>query len=377
MTLQTTGSAGLAPEMKVYYDRRLLTRALPMLLHSKFAQRRGIPRRGGKTIEFRKFATLGVATTALTEGTPPAGQSLSVSNITATVEQYGGFVSFSDLVATTTIDPLLEETTDLLAEQAAESIDELVRDVLVTGTNVQYSGSANAARTDLASGDIIDVVDKPEINGIRAEFPNNKTETWIGPSVTSGTPRYGFGVIGPSDPYEPYTALQDSTDVGYQDGNLIMSAEPGSPDTRPNALLPFAAPTDSASTVSGELVNFYGKSAIGFTNSGATNANFETSGQAWLELDFTALFLNGDGIPRWTFHTGGTSTTISGTFTLDNHSYNRAAVSYDPVNHVAAATVDGNVVASVPYDAASIKYAGVEGTLFGHLDNFTVRTGTV
>src|SRR5690242_13589603 len=26
------------------------------------------------------------------------------------------------------------------------------------------------------SGDIIDVVDKPEINGIRAEFPNNKTE---------------------------------------------------------------------------------------------------------------------------------------------------------------------------------------------------------
>jgi N4-gp56 family major capsid protein len=145
--------------MKVYYDRRLLTRALPMLLHSKFAQRRGIPRRGGKTIEFRKFATLGTATTALTEGTPPAGQSLSVSNITATVEQYGGFVSFSDLVATTTIDPLLEETTDLLAEQAAESIDELVRDVLVTGTNVQYAGSANAARTDLAAGDIIDVVD--------------------------------------------------------------------------------------------------------------------------------------------------------------------------------------------------------------------------
>lgn len=153
MALQTTGSAGLAPEMKVYYDRRLLARALPMLLHAKFGQKRGIPRRGGKTIEFRKFATLGVAKTPLTEGTPPASQALSVSNITATVDQYGGVVNFSDMVATTTIDPLLEETTDLLAEQAAESIDEIIRDVLITGTNVIYAGTGNTATGDVAAGD--------------------------------------------------------------------------------------------------------------------------------------------------------------------------------------------------------------------------------
>lgn len=161
MALVTTGDAGLAPEMKVYYDRRLLTRALPILLHSKFAQKRGIPKRGGKTIEFRKFATLGVAKTPLTEGVPPAGKSLEVTNITATVEQFGDFVAFSDLVATTTIDPLLEETTDLLAEEAGETIDELVRDELVNGTNVIYSDvgviGANNSRDDLASGDEMSV----------------------------------------------------------------------------------------------------------------------------------------------------------------------------------------------------------------------------
>jgi len=237
-------------------------------------------------------------------------------------------------------------------------------------------GHAQTTRYD-QGGKVVDVGRHPEVNGIRAEYPNNKAETWIGPSVTSGAPRYGFGVIGPSDPYESYTSLQDSTDFGYQDGNLIMSAEPGSPDTRPNALLPFPAPTDSASTVSAELVNFYGKSAIGFSSSGATNANFETSGQAWLELDFTALFLNGDGIPRWTFHTGGLSNTISGTFTLDNFSYNRAAVSYDPVNHIASASINGNVVASVPYTAQTIKYVGLEGSNNGNADNFSVYRGTV
>ena len=157
MTLQTTGLAGLAPEMKTYYDRRLIARALPTLLHARFAQRRTIPRRGGKIIEFRKFSSLGVSKTALTEGTPPAGQSLTVTAITATVLQYGDGVKFSDLVRTTTIDPILEETTDLLAEQAAESIDEIVRDALVLGTSVQYWDGSRAARVNIAATDTLNV----------------------------------------------------------------------------------------------------------------------------------------------------------------------------------------------------------------------------
>jgi hypothetical protein len=228
-------------------------------------------------------------------------------------------------------------------------------------------GHAQGTRYD-QGGKIIDVGRHREVNGIRAEYGNNKTETWTGPSVTSGTPRWQFSVVGPSDPYEPYTPLQDSTDpsLGYQDGLLSIVGEPGSPDTRPNALLPFPAPTDSASTVSGDIVNFNGKTAIGFSNSSTTNRNFETNGQAWLELDTTAFFVNGDGIARWTFHTNGLSgATLSGTFTLDNNGYNRAAVSYDPVNHVAAAMVNGEVVASLPYTAQPIKYVGVEGTNVG------------
>ncbi len=157
MTLQTTASAGLTPEMKVYYDRRLIERALPVLLHSKFAQRRGIPKRGGRTVEFRKFQTLGVSKTALTEGTPPAGQSLTALAITAGVSQFGDAIFFSDLVSTTTFDPVLEETTDLLAEQAAESIDEIIRDELVLGTSVQFWDGSRAARVNITATDTLNV----------------------------------------------------------------------------------------------------------------------------------------------------------------------------------------------------------------------------
>jgi hypothetical protein len=228
-------------------------------------------------------------------------------------------------------------------------------------------------------GSIIDVVDKPEIDGIRAEFPNNRTESWFG-TETSGAASWRFAVISPGDPYEPFTPLQVN-EFGAQDGDLaLVGAELGEPDTRPAALLPFAAPADSAYTVSADTVAFIGRTAIGFSSSSATNHNFETNGQAWLELDTTGLSVIGGntGIVRWTFHTDGLSgPALSGTYHLSPTAYNRAAISYDPVAHVAAATIDGTVVASVPSTSADVRYVGVEGSLNANVDNFTVRAGTV
>jgi N4-gp56 family major capsid protein len=156
MALNTTASGGLSDEMKTFYDRQLLIRTVPKLLHTKFAQKRTIPRRGGKTIEFRKFDGLAVATTPLTEGDPPTLKDLTVTATTATIAQYGDAVGFSDLVSTTTIDPILTETVEILAEQAAETIDEVVREVLVAGTTVQYAGGA-ANRAAITASDTFTV----------------------------------------------------------------------------------------------------------------------------------------------------------------------------------------------------------------------------
>jgi N4-gp56 family major capsid protein len=151
MAIVMTSDGGLTVQMKTYYDRRLISRTLPNLLFAKFGQRRSIPRHGGKIIEFRRFATLGVAKTPLAEGVPPALQLITSTAITATVVQQGAAVGFSDIVSTTTFDPLLEEITDLLAEQASETIDEIIRDVLVAGTSVQYAGAATSRVTVAAA----------------------------------------------------------------------------------------------------------------------------------------------------------------------------------------------------------------------------------
>jgi len=134
--------------MQTFYDRLLLRRTVPVLLHAKFGQKRNIPKNNGKIIDFRKFSPLAVATDPLTEGALFTDlKELSMSNITAQIAQYGDAVGFSDLVSTTTYDPVLTEATELLGEQAGETLDELVRDVMVLGTNVQYASTATSRVT--------------------------------------------------------------------------------------------------------------------------------------------------------------------------------------------------------------------------------------
>ena len=136
--VNNTGASALSAEMKTFYDMTLIDEATSNLVHDQFGQKRPIPKNGGKTIEFRKFAPLAKATTPLTEGVTPDGKSLSVSTITATVNQYGDFITQSDVLELTSLDNTILEATKLLGRQAGLTLDTIVRDVLNSGTNVTY-----------------------------------------------------------------------------------------------------------------------------------------------------------------------------------------------------------------------------------------------
>jgi len=139
-------------EVNNFYDRTLLERLLPNLIHTMFGQVRDIPRKAGASIiKFRRYDALSVATTALTEGITPVGSALSVTDITATVQQYGDYVTVTDVLDYESADPALMEAAEVLGEQAAQTIDQLARDVLVTGTTVQYADNRASRQYILAS----------------------------------------------------------------------------------------------------------------------------------------------------------------------------------------------------------------------------------
>ena len=148
--LQTTLLDSLSAEMKTFYDMTLIDEAQANLVHDQFGQKRPIPQGSGKTIEFRKFAPLAKATTPLTEGVTPDGKSLAVSTITATVAQYGDYITQSDVLELTALDNTILEATKLLGRQAGLTLDTVVRNVLQSGTNVTYCPKVAADGSETA-----------------------------------------------------------------------------------------------------------------------------------------------------------------------------------------------------------------------------------
>lgn len=102
-------------------------------------------------IKFRRYGLLTANTVALSEGVTPSGTALSVTDISATVAQYGDFVTLTDVLQFSTLDPILTETSDLLGQQAGNSLDQICRDVMVAGSTAQYASSATDTNTVTSS----------------------------------------------------------------------------------------------------------------------------------------------------------------------------------------------------------------------------------
>jgi N4-gp56 family major capsid protein len=214
-TTQTTLLAGLSPEMKTYYDKKLLARLLPNLVFMQFGQKRPIPKNGGKTIEFRQFTALSPATTPLTEGVTPTGNSLNVTSKTATIAQYGDFIEISDVLDLTAIDPVLDETADLLGEQAAQTLDVIVRDILAAGTTVQYA-NGRTARNQVATGDNLTVL---EIRKAVRTLKKNKVKPLEGGDYVC--------ICGPSAIYDLQSDTKWEQAAQYAGSKQIFSGEVG------------------------------------------------------------------------------------------------------------------------------------------------------
>ena len=180
VTTAATEGNNLSKEMKIFYSDYLIDNAIPKLVHDQFGQKHPIPKNGGKTIEFRKYSPLPKLTTPLQEGVTPNGQSLNMSTVEATVAQYGGYITLSDMLLLTAIDNNLVQATKLLGAQAGATLDTITREVLNGGTNVIFSGG-KSARGDLDASSLLTVDDiKKAVRLLKSQNAEKINGDWVG-----------------------------------------------------------------------------------------------------------------------------------------------------------------------------------------------------
>ena len=200
--LQTTLLPGLSAEMKTFYDMTLIDEATANLVHDQFGQKRPIPKNGGKTIEFRSFASLAKATTPITEGVTPPGKSLSVRTITASVNQYGDFITQSDVLELTSLDNTILEATKLLGRQAGATLDTVVRNVINAGTIKMLCPKigTNGAETEVLERSGLDSTCKITVDVIQQAVAKLRAQN---------APTIGGKYVAIIHPYVAYDLMRD------------------------------------------------------------------------------------------------------------------------------------------------------------------------
>ena len=223
---QTT-TTQVDPAVATWYDRVLLTRAVPELTYERFAQVRNLARKHGNTIKFRRYTNLTPATTALTEGTTPSGSQLAKTDITATIAHYGDFVEITDVIDLTVEDAVLTETAELLGQQMGETRDALISAVLFAGASkTDAAGGANGnTPTEMTKADIDGVVQTLVGNNAKMFTPIIPGNTKVGTSPV----RAAFWGIMHTDLLDDLEAVSSFKPVSeYPDSDVAVSGEWGS-----------------------------------------------------------------------------------------------------------------------------------------------------
>ena len=147
-TTSDASQGTLSTMANVYVVAKMLIRALPYLVFEKFGQAYPLPTKSTKTAKFRRFESLDATPTELTEGVTPTAQTFTVTDIEATVHQYGNLVTMTDVLLDTNDSPVMEQVTQIVGEQAAETVENMRIGVLLGGTNVEYANGASRAEVN-------------------------------------------------------------------------------------------------------------------------------------------------------------------------------------------------------------------------------------
>lgn len=202
MANELFATGGLTVEARRWYEKALLARSVPQFIYMKYAKVKGIPANGGNNIQFRRFERITTSTTALTEGTPPSETQGTFVEVNFTANQYGQFARLSDVAIKQSQDDLMSEYSQNFGEAGADALDQLMRDNIVAGTNIQYA-STSGSRGDVGSGDYLTPAEIRE--AVRTLSRNNAPKVAsVGRYVAIIHPDARFDFMGNSDAVNAY-----------------------------------------------------------------------------------------------------------------------------------------------------------------------------
>jgi N4-gp56 family major capsid protein len=178
------------------------------LVLSQFADKKTMDHDHGTSWTATRFNRLPLPVAPLSEGVPPIGQTLTISQVTGVAIQWGDKVTFTDVSTITIQHDLLHEATERLGMQIAEMRERNVWNAVLAGTQVNYVNT-RGSRGALLAGDILDVttVSRTVANLKKLGAPMWSGQT--GETVQRSIDHNARGSSGKPMTHEHYVAVTD------------------------------------------------------------------------------------------------------------------------------------------------------------------------
>ena len=138
-----TTSDNMSVELKSYYDTAGLENTREKRIFFQLGMKQNLPKRHGKSVELRKFDKLPEAE-KLQEAVIPEGAVLRASAINIPIDQYGRYVTISDILDMRAIDPVALHAVEEVAWSGQLKYEKLIRTVLQGTANVLFADVLSA-----------------------------------------------------------------------------------------------------------------------------------------------------------------------------------------------------------------------------------------
>jgi N4-gp56 family major capsid protein len=174
-----TGTSAISNLVQTAYDQyvRMALRSIPVMraLADVKPVQQAMP---GSSVVFSIYSDLAQATTTLTEASDVSSIALGNPNqITVTLNEYGSAVTTTKKLNMTSFNDVDSALADIIAYNAADSIDAVVASVLTSGTNIIYGGLTATSYNTITSAATMRVTD---IREAVTELRTNKALPRIG-----------------------------------------------------------------------------------------------------------------------------------------------------------------------------------------------------
>ena len=145
-----TSTNSMSAELKAFYDTELLENARVEMFYEQFGKKQTLPANHKGQVEWRKWNVFPRAD-KLVEGVIPAGKPFGMTSLTGTIDQYGIYTAITDKLELRAYDDVILGATEEMGASAAETQEALIRNALLTGTNVLYCDNITLATGAVAS----------------------------------------------------------------------------------------------------------------------------------------------------------------------------------------------------------------------------------